>query len=88
MSLHLLRGGLPGASGQTGFPDLLSKIDNGIGGSYTITYKPSSAYSNQFLPYTVQTVSSIGVRDGVNTFTTTYDYEGGLHSYKEKEFPG
>lgn len=70
-------------------PDLLSRVDNGIGGSYTIGYTPSTAYANTYLPYTVQTVSSITANDGNgNVSTTSYSYSGGWHSTTAREFRG
>ncbi|MFZ2444934.1 MAG: toxin TcdB middle/N-terminal domain-containing protein [Syntrophobacteraceae bacterium] len=71
------------------FPDLISKIKNGIGGSYTIDYLRSSFYQNGYLPYVVQTVSSIRADDGNgNASTTSYTYSGGLHDVLSREFRG
>jgi len=70
-------------------PDLLSSISNGIGGTTTISYQSSSAYTNTLLPFIVQTVSSITVNDGNgNSSTTTYTYSGGYFDYMDKEFRG
>lgn len=41
--------------------DLLKKVENGIGGSTEITYAPSTIYTNTFLPFVVQTVSSMSL---------------------------
>lgn len=69
--------------------DLLTNVNNGIGGSYSIGYTPSTAYANTYLPYTVQTVSSITANDGNgNVSTTTYTYSGGWHSTTAREFRG
>ena len=75
------------AAGPT--PDLITTITNGIGGTSTITYTPSSAYNNTLLPFVLQTVSSISANDGKgNILTTTYAYEGGLYDYPERDFRG
>jgi len=59
-------------------PDLVSSVSNGLGGTTTIAYKPSSAWSNTLLPFLVQTVSSLAISDGRgNTSTTSYSYSGG-----------
>ena len=70
------------------FPDLLSTISNGIGGTYKITYTKSSKFKNIRLPYTVQVVSSIVTNDGSGDSTVTYDYADGLHDFVEREFRG
>ena len=73
-----------------GVPDLLSNVDNGIGGKYTIQYKPSSAWpNNQKLPFILQTVSSVTASDGNgNTSSTQYAYSGGYYDLKSREFRG
>ncbi|MGB9716478.1 MAG: RHS repeat domain-containing protein, partial [Thermodesulfovibrionales bacterium] len=71
------------------FPDLLSSILNGLGGTYTISYKASSEYQNRLLPYILHTMSSIHTDDGLgNTYITKYTYSGGYHDFKEREFRG
>ncbi|ABW67507.1 YD repeat-containing protein [Desulfosudis oleivorans Hxd3] len=68
---------------------LLKEIDNGMGGTFTLDYTPSSAYDNLCLPMVLQTVSSITADDGRgNTYTTSYDYEDGYYDYPDKEFRG
>ncbi len=71
-------------------PDLLRGIDNGIGGSYTISYTPSSAWpNNQKLPFVLQTVSSITANDGNgNASTTGYSYSDGYYDLASREFRG
>jgi len=70
-------------------PDLINTVSNGIGGTYTINYAPSSAYNNTLLPFVVQTVSSTSTDDGRgNISTTTYTYSGGYFSYASREFRG
>ena len=75
------------AGGQT--PDLLSTVNNGIGGITTISYAPSTVYSNSYMPFMVQTVSSISVDDGKgHVSTSTFTYSGGLYDRENKEFKG
>lgn len=70
-------------------PDLLSSVQNIYGGTTTISYAPSSAYQNTYLPFIVQTVSSITVDDGNgNQSTTNYTYAGGYYSAPNREFRG
>ncbi len=73
------------------FPvDLLTSVSNGVGGTTTIAYKPSTQYTNTQLPFPVQTVSSIATNDGVSstTSTTTYEYSGGFYHIGERDFRG
>ncbi|MCP4000288.1 MAG: hypothetical protein GY727_05185, partial [Gammaproteobacteria bacterium] len=69
--------------------NLLSSLSNGVGGTTTITYKPSSQYDNDVFPLIIQTVSSISVNDGNgNTSTTDYTYAGGLFDFDTRELRG
>jgi len=75
--------------------DLLSVVNNGIGGSIQIEYQPSTDYDNTGgdgkwdLPYIVQTVSRVSQNDGRNhSYTTEYDCEGGYYDPAEVEFRG
>ena len=80
-------------------PDLLSVVSNGIGGSLTVAYKPSTQYDNRettnspnarrLLPFPIYTVSSVSVLDGFYpSNTTSYAYEGGIWSSARREFHG
>jgi RHS repeat-associated protein len=70
-------------------PDLLQKVENGIGGTIEFSYKPSTEYPNNYLPFVVQTASSIKTNDGNGVISTTnYTYEGGYFSATEREFRG
>jgi hypothetical protein len=70
-------------------PDLLSKVENGIGGTIEITYAPSTDYANTFLPFVVQTVSSYTQKDGRgNSYLYKYAYSGGFYDSSEVEFRG
>ena len=76
-------------------PDLLSKVENGIGGTIDIEYKPSTVYDNTDkyeiprLPFVVQTVHKYTQSDGINgAYTTKYWYDGGYYDPIEAEFWG
>ncbi len=70
-------------------PDLITSVDNGVGGTTTIAYKPSTTYDNTQLPFNVNTVSSITVSDGKgNSSKTSYTYSKGYHDIQDREFRG
>jgi YD repeat-containing protein len=78
-------------------PDLLTSLSNGLGGTTTITYVPSSQYTNAQLPYPVQTTATITTCDNWNSttsacagtaLTTAHTYSGGYHHIGEREFRG
>ncbi len=70
-------------------PDLLSRIDNGMGGSSVLSYTPSSTYSNTNNPPLLQAVSSAVASDGRgNNSTTNYSYAGGLWDPVGRQFLG
>ena len=84
---------------QGPFPDLMTNIDNGIGGVVGVSYVPSTTWDNrkdpnnpQFgstLPFIQQTVGSITTSDGINPpATTTYGYAGGFFDGSRREFAG
>lgn len=67
--------------------DLLTQINNGIGGSTTITYAPSPHNTNS--PYILQTVKSVITNDGLgNSYVTNYQFSGALYDRQDKEFRG
>jgi hypothetical protein len=75
--------------------DLLTGVTNSLGGSISITYKPSTQYDNTAgsgvsnLPFVVQTVDSITSNDGIgNVYTTYYSHQNGFYSTAEREFRG
>ena len=81
------------AGGQ--LPDLLSQITNGLGGSTSITYSPSSSLDNTGgdgkpdLPFVLSVVTQATSSDGLgNSYTTTYRYSGGKYDPTSKEFWG
>jgi len=75
--------------------DLLSKVENGIGGTTEITYLPSTAYEdlsgnkvNQ-IPFVVQTVRSYTQKDGRgNSYLYKYFYSDASYDPVEVEFRG
>jgi len=89
---------------QGPFPDLLSEVDNGIGGKVMVAYTPSTKYDNtdrtwtndpwaegakSLLPFPVYTVSTIRVDDGFgNQSTNTYAYKHGMFDPVSREFRG
>ncbi|MGH7952438.1 MAG: toxin TcdB middle/N-terminal domain-containing protein, partial [Limisphaerales bacterium] len=84
---------------QGPFPDLLTNINNGMGGSYAITYKSSTTWDNRTdptdpnsgsrMPFPMQTVASVTESDGINPLrTNTYNYAGGFYDGVRREFHG
>jgi RHS repeat-associated protein len=78
-------------------PDLLAGVLNGLGGATTVTYTPSTEWSNQQLPYPVRTATAMTTCDNWNnststctgnSSTTTYSYTGGYHQRGERDFRG
>lgn len=76
------------------FPDLLTNVDNGIGGTVRVVYVPSTSYNNSDgtrprLPFPVNTVSSVTVDDSHGSVgTTTYNYANGYYDTTWREFRG
>ncbi len=75
--------------------DLLTSVTNSLGGSVSITYKPSTQYDNtggsgiSNLPFVVQTVDSIVSDDGMgDVYTTYYSHQNGSYNTTEREFRG
>jgi RHS repeat-associated protein len=84
---------------QGPYPDLLTNINNGMGGSYAITYKSSTTWDNRTdptdpnsgsrMPFPMQTVASVTESDGINPpRTNTYSYAGGFYDGVRREFQG
>ena len=72
-------------------PDLLTTTTNSLGGTTTVSYKPSSAWANTYLPdgLVMQTASAVTSSDGRGaSSTTSYTYSGGLWSSSERRFLG
>lgn len=73
----------------TGGRSLLTTIANGIGGTTTVAYAPSSVWPAGNLPGvtpTLRAVSETEARSG--TSTTLYAYSGGLYDQLERRFLG
>jgi RHS repeat-associated protein len=72
-----------------GVPDLLTGITHESGGTTTIAYKPSSAWSNTNNPGLMQTVSSVTESDGRGwSSTTSFSYAGALFDWSTHKFQG
>ena len=79
-------------------PNLLSSIDNGIGGRTRIRYSSSVSEMvgdaaagrpwSQTVPFPVPVVSGMVVDDGLNRYHTEYAYRDGYYDPAEKEFRG
>jgi RHS repeat-associated protein len=81
------------------YPDLLTNINNGIGGTIAVTYNPSTAYDNRVdtsnansvshMPYPRYVTATMTASDGINSpQTTTYSYGGGYYDGARREFHG
>jgi RHS repeat-associated protein len=76
------------------YPDLLTNINNGIGGTVTVTYTNSTAFDNSdgtrsWLPNPVKVVTSVTVNDGIRAgLKTSYNYAGGFFDPTNREFHG
>lgn len=71
------------------FSDLLSSVNNGIGGVTSIEYKPSTDWDNPSLPFSIPVVKSVTVSDSRgNSYTTAYEYGGGMWDGAQREFRG
>jgi RHS repeat-associated protein len=72
-----------------GGADLLSSLANGLGGSTTVAYMPSSYWANTINPPTFQTVMMTTVSDGIGPSSVThYSYSGGLWNAGQRQFFG
>jgi YD repeat-containing protein len=70
-------------------PDLLTSVANGMGGTTTVAYTPSTTFQNTRLPFPLHVVSSITSNDGNGIVTTTsYVYKDGFYHLGEREFRG
>ncbi|MGA2280262.1 MAG: toxin TcdB middle/N-terminal domain-containing protein [Verrucomicrobiota bacterium] len=80
-------------------PDLLTNINNGIGGNLSVTYKSSAACDNRVdptnpnsvshMPFPRQVTAAVAASDGINPLqTTTYGYGGGFFDGVRREFHG
>jgi RHS repeat-associated protein len=85
-------GSIPVVLSDGGPGDLVSMLTNGLGGSTTVAYQPSSAWSNTFLPLGMvfETVASTTTSDAHSGASSTiaYSYQGGLWSTTERRYLG
>jgi YD repeat-containing protein len=77
-------------SGSKGImADLITGIENGIGGTTTVSYTPSSAFDNTNNPPIKYAVTAATVEDGRGgTATTTYEFADGFIDRAERRFLG
>ncbi len=69
--------------------DLLASIANGVGAMTTITYQPSTKYTNTYLPFSIPVVKSIQNSNGRgDVYQMRYSYAGGYWDKTEREFCG
>ncbi|HEX3627414.1 MAG TPA: toxin TcdB middle/N-terminal domain-containing protein [Verrucomicrobiae bacterium] len=84
---------------QGPYPDLLTNVNNGMGGNIAVRYNPSTAYDNRVdpsnltsgshIPFPRQVTASVSESDGINSpQTTTYGYAGGYYDGPRREFHG
>ena len=67
----------------------LQAITIPLGGTTSVAYTPSSAWTNTNLPFILQTASSVTRNDGrTAAATTSYAYTGGLWDWTERRFLG
>ena len=70
-------------------PDIMSSIENGLGGQSSITYEAAVNYPQTFLPFSIQVVKSIIKSNGLGeSYTIQNSYEQGLWDAQEREFRG
>jgi RHS repeat-associated protein len=76
-------------SGTNNFGDLLRYTRNSFGGATTVTYQASTLLPFTKLPFFMPVVASVTADDGMgNSYTTSYQYQGGLYDIPSKEFRG
>jgi RHS repeat-associated protein len=73
----------------------VDSISNGLGSKTTVSYKPSTQYTNTQLPFPIQAINSVTTCDNYNgsscvgnSSTTNYTYSGGLYHIGERDFRG
>jgi RHS repeat-associated protein len=74
---------------STRFGAKLASATYPTGGRVELTYVPSTAYPNGYLPFAFPVLASSRVLDGRGAVATTgYSYTGGLYSHAERRFFG
>lgn len=70
-------------------PNLLTNVKNQLGGTAAFEYKPSTVWSNTFLPHPVATVTKLTLADGRGqNAVSSFTYEGGYFSPPARKFLG
>jgi RHS repeat-associated protein len=70
-------------------PDLLTKASDGQGGKKGFSYKNSSEFTDNNLPFVIQALSDITVDDGLDTiYSKQCEYSGAQYSFTDREFRG
>ncbi len=71
------------------YPDLLASIRGSLGATTSVSYTPSSAWTNTNNPPLLQTATAVTLDDGRGgVATTTYAYGGGLYDRLDRRFLG
>lgn len=78
---------------QDKLPDLLTEIDNGIGGKTQVTYTYAASSDNPGLPFPVYVASNINLINAfpanrAATYTQNFTFSGGYYDSGEREFRG
>lgn len=69
--------------------NLLNSVTNEQGGQVKTTYKPSTAWTNKYMPFAVPTVASVAALDGRGQVSTTnYSYANGSYDPTRQRFLG
>lgn len=84
------------AQSSGAFPDLLIGLANGVGGTTTLRYQPSTQCDNVCpieqvpkLPFILPVVNRVTVSDGLgNSYASTYFYQQGRYDAPSREFRG
>jgi RHS repeat-associated protein len=76
-------------SASGGPANLLNTVTTEQGGQVKTSYRPSTAYTNKFLPFVLQTVASVSALDGRGqTATSSYNYANGYYDPSRRRFLG
>lgn len=86
--LFLMSGTLVSKLSAEPVGNYLKQITGEKAGTTTLAYASSTNQPNLRLPFPVQVLKTISVNDGVNTSTTSFDYQGGFYHLKERDFRG
>ncbi|WP_429931685.1 polymorphic toxin-type HINT domain-containing protein [Agrobacterium vitis] len=71
------------------FPNLMTGMTTPEGAKVSVRYTPSTKWQNTYLPFALQTVSSISLDDAHGTVATTdYSYAKGLYLPAKRKFMG